>query len=223
MELKIRIPLVVAFLALIIPISSCADSSYNYECSQITPEYPYSYITFTKQEGILRFSFEYPDFFKEELQEARSSLDRVAFSRSIINNYLDSIIEIQIRYGSEYVDAKTAADQNITKRQDFYNGIKKSGKDNGRYAFEYGLIQRSSIDILDTIGEYIISYEFWDENRDPEPEASVYDPTYPTIIRELYFNVKNCLVKIALISTCPVEKYDETFWNHIIETFKILD
>jgi hypothetical protein len=171
------------------------------------------YKIFTLEKGIAHFTFEYPSVYKVGKVEVRSDLDYtdvtlngpgVRYTEGTNRTY----IYIFIQATSEaFPNAESSLEYELT----FNDGLPLK---------DYQLLERSQISVAGIDGEQIIYY--WDMGvpeypDDPEPEP------IPTIMREVYFDYGNLIWTLSIRSNQAIVEEANAIFEHMLETFQILD
>jgi hypothetical protein len=192
--------------AYIISIVLIASSFLLTGCSE--------YKIFTLEKGIAHFAFECPYSYKTEKVEVRSDFEYTHIILSgpgvrLIEGGMDrTFIYLFIRTTSNDVpSAESALEDELT----FKSGLPLK---------DYQLMERSQISVAGIDGEQLIYY--WDMGvpeypDDPEPEP------IPTIMRKVYFDYGNLIWTLSIRSNQAIVEEANAIFEHILETFKILD
>jgi hypothetical protein len=176
-----------------------------------------SYTRFTLREGDARFFFEYPRNYEEMFTHVYSGWAAVSFERSLVEE--DQVIERSYLRVDVYEagrrgnsDAEAALEDEITS----------FATDENYRDFE--VIDRSPVTIAGVAGEQVtFSYCFFESDPVMDDEGPHFKLPITLIVRCAYFDHAGFIWEIFLQSTEGMVEEDEAHFEHILETFTILD
>jgi hypothetical protein len=166
----------------------------------------YGYKKYTQRDGIAHFSFEYSEDYKESYIDLLPAYTSVGYDRWQNDGWFDSGFRVGV-YKSGWGDYQKASDLLDHDIQFGYDSKE-----------DYQILERSPISIDSIKGELLISSYTPGESH----ESDLKEPTL-LINRTVYFDYKGLIWEINMISIEKVAEADEPIWEHLIETFKILD
>ncbi len=161
------------------------------------------YNKYTQRKGIAHFSFEYPESYEESSYYIDSDYTSISHARWQNDDWLESWFKVRVfEVGwAGYLDATDLLEHNI-----------QLGTEE-----DYQILERSSIIIAGIKGEKLIS------SYTPDTyESDLKEPTL-LINRKVYFDYNGFIWEISMISIEKVAEADEPGWEHLLETFRILD
>ena len=177
------------------------------------------YRTFTNNDGIAHFSFEYPGDIKKSHIHRVDAFVNVHFRREIVKDgWFDKDLYIAAfkppGFANTYIsDAKTLLEQDIVCLDEAYEVSR--------------VLERSPININEIQGELVVSIYDYHTPRMPLPDAPLkgtpQQPSLMMMIRSAYFNQGGLVWIIRMIYTEEVAEETTVDFEHIINTFKILD
>jgi hypothetical protein len=177
---------------------------------------PTSYRSYTLSEGLVHFSFEYPTNYDEMFTEMLHSWVAATSFRSIEEE--GWIIERSYLYifiveagGIGTTDAEAALE----------NEIESFASDEEYSDFE--ILDRSPVTIAGVAGEQVTFSYYFAETTPPCDGGPVLKLPATLIVRCAYFECNGFVWEIFLQSTEGVADEDEVHFEHILETFTILE
>lgn len=176
-----------------------------------------SYKRFTLREGDAHFSFEYPGNYEEVLTHVYSGWAAVSFDHELVEE--DWIIESSYLRVDVYEagrrgnpDAEAALESAITRiaTEEYYS--------------DFEILERSSVSIAGVKGEQCtLSYCYREEIPATDDEGPFLKLPALMTVRCVYFDYNGFIWEIWLRSTEGFAEEDKAHFEHIIETFEILD
>jgi len=163
------------------------------------------YIKYVQKEGIAHFSFEYPEEYEEASHYSRSNYTSVSYARWQNDGWLDSHFRI---------GAYKPGWAGYNNSNDLIEGDEKLLSDEK----DYQIIERSTISIAGISGILLIRAYTIEDMFD----SDLKEPTL-LIDRTIYFDYDGLIWEIMMDSIENVAEADEAIWEHLVETFKILD
>ena len=180
-----------------------------------TPSYT-SYTRFTLREGDAHFSFEYPESYEKIAIDLHSGYAMVWFIRSLVEEdwiIEDSYFRVQVYEAGQLgnPDAEAALESEITRiaTSELYR--------------HFEIRDRSSVSIAGVKGKQAIFTYYYPEAPLPLDEGPFLKLPAFLIVRCAYFDYNGFIWEIWLQSTEGLAKEDKAHFEHIIETFTILD
>jgi len=172
------------------------------------------YQRFTLREGDANFTFTYPREYENTLTDTSLGWPWVTFNRSLLEEgWVDSSIVVN---ASElgHLRGHTSARATIN---DFIITVFKE-------AHELRVISRSPVTVSGVEGEQIVCayIQFPSYYDHIKGEGDVKEKT-PAIFRKVAFENDGMIWEIGMMSIEEVAEADEEIFNHILETFRILD
>ena len=166
----------------------------------------YGYKKYTQRDGIAHFSFEYSEDYKESYIDLLPAYTSVGYDRWQNDGWFDSGFYVRVfeTGWNDYKDATDLLEKNTQRLSDSYK--------------DYQILERSSVTVDNIKGEKLISSYTPGESH----ESDLKEPTL-LINRRVYFDYEGLVWEIMMISIEKVAEADEPIWEHLIETFKILD
>lgn len=176
-----------------------------------------SYAKYTTHKESVRFSFEYPRSYEEMSTYEFPFLVMVSFDRSIVeeNQLLErSYLCVTAREASllDNPDAKAALEDEIAKF-----ATNKNNRD-------FEIIDRSPVTIAGLVGERVeFSYCHFRDDPFIDYEGPYVELPITSIVRCAYFDHDGFVWAIFLKSTEGLAEEDKAHFEHILETFTILE
>lgn len=208
----------ILILVCVLVVVSCSGCSHGEETSDnaeapIVPDKDYiddeevtpGYKLFILREGVGHFSFEYPDDHEQGSLDIYSDITFVTFHRSLTEDiYYDSTFSIIIFQAGKFnfPNANTALEYDILL--------------NNKATKDFQILERSSINIGGVEAELLVNSCF------PEKEFGGFT-TKIQKNRDIYFNHKGYIWDISMITMEEVAEVAQTYFDHMLETFKIID
>jgi hypothetical protein len=171
------------------------------------------------EKGIAHFTFEYPFVYRVGKVEVRSDLN---YTDVTLNGpgvrYKEgtnrTFIYIFIRTSNDYIpDAKSSLEYDLA----FNNELVQR---DSRLLKDYKLLERSQIYVAGIDGEQLIYY--WDMGVPEYPEDPDPGPI-PTVMRKVYFDYDNLIWELSIRSNQAIVEEANAIFEHMLETFQILD
>ena len=170
------------------------------------------YKTFTLEEGIGHFTFEYPARYEVELVEERSDLGYTSVTLSGPGPNLK-------KGGMDYTFFDVFVDETNDYSPDAGVALQHTLALVSEWP-DYQFLEQSTVSVAGVEGQQVVY--FYDRGvreypEDPEPEP------LPTIMRDVYFDHSGLIWLLAIRSNQAVAEDANVIFEHILETFKILD
>jgi hypothetical protein len=171
------------------------------------------YKTFSLEKGIGHFTFEHPAQYKVEKVEVRN--DSLLYTHIILSGpgarlekggmdytFIDVFVDDTRVYSRSAEDDLESSLASATKLPD------------------YRLLERSAVSVAGVTAQQVVYFYdrgVRDHPEDPEPEP------LPTIMREIYFDHCDLIWSISIRSNEAAAEDARAIFEHILQTFKILD
>ena len=167
------------------------------------------YKKYTLREGIAHFSLEYPEGYENVLASTQFGYVDVVFHQSLPEyDYIDSSISVVIHtvaaISELYENAKAAIEWSISHLSGYFP--------------DYQVLERKEINIDGVPAELLVGSFTMAE----VPEDDVWN-TGRKLDRQVYFDYDGCIWHISMTSDEENAEADEAVWEHLLETFTILD
>lgn len=176
-----------------------------------------SYKRFILREGDAHFSFDYPRNYEELVNDVVAGWATVSFDRELVEEdwiIEDSYFSVDVyeagRIGNP--DAEAALESDITRiaTHEYYS--------------DFEILDRSSVSIAGVQGEQcVFSYCYREAIPDVDDEGPFLKLPVIMIVRCVYFDYNGFIWEIWLQSTEGFAEEDKAHFEHILETFTILD
>jgi hypothetical protein len=167
--------------------------------------------TFTLEEGIGHFTFEYPERYEVEKVETRSDLGytHVILSGSVSNPEKGGIdytfIGVFIEETSAYFPSAEVT-------------LETSLAEASQHLPDYQLLEQSTLSVAGVEGQQIVYYY---DRGVYYPEEPVQEPI-PTVMRKVYFDHSGLIWSISIRSNQAAAETAQADFEHLLETFQIL-
>jgi len=168
------------------------------------------YKRFTLREGDAHFSFHYPKDYKNALTDIGSGYTWVTFERLLPDevqavSWFTVTVDKAGTGRGEYTDAKDALEYDISIRSKLDN---------------YQLLERSPVSVAGVAGEQLIWSHF---SFSPYIKGESPKETKPMFSRHVYFDHGGLIWGISMTSIEKMAEETEQYFEHLLETFRILD
>jgi len=163
------------------------------------------YNKYTQRKGIAHFSFECPESYEKSSYYLDSDHTSILHARHHNDGYLDSWFRVRVFEAGwgDYSDATDLLEKNNQRLGDSHE--------------DYQILDRSSVSIDGVNGKKLIS------SYTPDTYESDLKESTLLINRKVYFDHNGLIWEIMMISIEEVAEADEPGWEHLLETFRILD
>ena len=173
-----------------------------------------AYREFTLRMGSTHFSFEYPASYQKPHVDwtALPQLTSVTILHVIGNggeSSIDSHIGIYLMYSKYYsTDAKALLESDLAEYE------------NGSYVSDFKLLDRSQISVSGIQGEqFSYSHTWYPDALSPKSSGN----PYPMLGRIIYFYSDGVIWELSVDSPLSTAEQAKIDFDHILQTFKILD
>ena len=197
-------------MILISVVISCSNSDHS-----STPSYT-NCTRFTLSEGDAHFSFEYPRDYEERVTHVDPGWTMMYSARELVEE--DWVIESSLLMVDVYEagllgnpDAEAALESEITRIATHEHYI------------DFEILDRSSVSIAGVKGEQCVFSYYYPEKAPSFDEGPILKLPATIIVRCVYFDHNGYIWGIRLSSTEGLAGEDEAHFEHILETFKILE
>ncbi len=191
----------VSFLLLINMIfSSCADTNVN------------SYKTFVLNEGTVHFSLEYRTYYR--VDRVKPGDDTGLVSKDTMDFEL---ISPKIKQTNDYTRIEVIVEKPNTLLPDAKSAIERAERNASSWA-DYKLLDKYELTI-DGVQAYRIDYQ----NINIIPAIAGVPGKPISVYREVHFDAKGFVWMIQMRSDSSTAEADKADFEHILQTFKILD
>jgi hypothetical protein len=171
-----------------------------------------SYKTFTLTDGNVHFSLEYRSYYK--IKEVHPSFD----TGNASDTFLDfTLISPKIKQTKDYTRIKVLADKPDHLIPDAKSNVERAENNASSWA-NYKLYDKYETTI-DGIPAYRLDYQ----NQNIIPAIAGTGGPAIEVYRELYFDAKGLVWMIQMSSDSSTAEADKADFEHIIQTFKVLD
>jgi len=171
------------------------------------------YRTFSYTQGVAHFKFEYPRDLEKVDVSRTDKYSGVYFTREIVKDgWFDMDLYILVDKAPE-LDARSRLEKDITRLEEALKVSK--------------VLERSPVVISGISGELVVStYDLYSHRipwPDPVFKGAPQGPELIEISREVYFDNNGFAWYIRMTSTEEVAEEAKADFEHVINTFKILD
>jgi hypothetical protein len=190
--------LLILLLSLVLP--GCQNRDVN------------SYKTFTLNEGAVHFSLEYRTYYKiDSLKPAEATGDLMQQSMFF------TLISPKIKGVNDYTYIHVVVDKPDEITPDAKSATERAERNASSWA-DYKLLDK-----YETTVDGVLAYRLDYQNRNIVPAiAGVSGPSIE-VIREVAFDAKGYVWMIQIRSVSSTAEADKADFEHILQTFKILD
>ena len=172
------------------------------------------YTSHTLREGDAHFSFEYYDSYEKKASSLYSGHTMVYFNRSLMEEgLLDSSFYVLV-YEAGWLgnpDAEAALEDRIASYA------------TDEYHRDFEILDRSSVTIAGVEGEQVTFCYYAERKLVGDSEGPFFKLPATLIARCVYFDHNGFIWEIFMKSIEEVAEEDKVHFEHIIETFTILD
>jgi hypothetical protein len=193
MNKNLRILVVMAMLAAFVGMSLSCDSSST------------GYKTFSLEKGIGHFSFEYPARYKVEITEVRTDLQytHVTFSSPFSKELRDST----------FITVFVAPPDDASPNSE---ALLEKSLASAEVLDDFRFVERFSLTVAGVQGQEVVySYGRLVSNYE--------NVRIPEFMREVYFDRGGLIWSVSMRSNQSMAEADEADFEHVLQTFKILE